>query len=507
MNYINARAAAEKWGISLQTVIKYCQLGLVDGVEKDGRAWKIPENSVIHLKKNHNKKSFFTYIDLFCGIGGFHQAMDSLGGKCVFACDINQNCREVYIKNYCSENEFPVYGDIVEAINEKVIPKFDVLCGGFPCQTFSKAGLQNGFNIVEDEHGKKDERGQLFYRIIDILEEHDECEYLILENVRNLADKKENWKVICSELKRLGFVITEDPIIASPHNFGIPQVRDRVFILGVRSSLLDGRKKLPEGYITSSVLNIDNYKKPISKKYNCLKTILDNDVDEKYNISSDLEEMLLCWEDFHKNVKGLVSPFWIHKAGIGICNREDYLVDSEIGFPDMPKWKQSLVMKSRRVYENNMAFIDDWITRNKMRSRVLIHQKFEWNAGDDCKSIKDGIIQIRQSGVRIKRPNYFPSLVVMNNTPIIWDEQKQHFRFITPKEAAKLQSFSKNFIFADKDSISYEQLGNSVNVELVRIFAKELFKLGKGNWVVSQEGEKNDKEDKYSSNNKCICNI
>ena len=99
--------------------------------------------------------------------------------------------------------------------------------------------------------------------------------------------------------------------------------------------------------------------------------------------------------------------------------------------------------------------------------------------------MKDGIIQIRQSGIRVKRPNYFPSLVVMKNTPIVWDKQRKHYRYITPKEASRLQSFDDSFIFSDTDSVSYEQLGNSVNVELVRMFANELFKFGKNfKWIV-----------------------
>lgn len=491
MEYMNAQIAAKRWGVSTQTALKYCKEGLVNGAVKKGKSWEIPCEAIIPLKRNKRLSFGFTFIDLFCGIGGFHQAMRLLGGNCVFACDINAQCREIYSKNFCPNNEFPVLGDITSAITQNAIPKFDVLCGGFPCQTFSKAGLQNGFKVVENDRGEKDERGQLFYRIVDILREHKECKYIILENVRNLADKKENWNIICSELKKLGFIITEEPIIASPHMFGIPQVRERVFILGIRATAFDSRRNLPKGYLTSDVLHIENYKKPISNSDNCLGDILDEEVDEKYLVSQEIEEILDVWEEFRDNVRGLASPFWIHKAGIGIYNHQEYLTDSEIGFSDMPEWKQKLVMKSRVMYENNTEFIDEWISVHNMRSRILLHQKFEWNVGSDCESIKDGIIQIRQSGIRVKRPNFFPSLVVMRNTPIVWDKRKHHFRFITPKEAARLQSFSEEFIFSESDSISYEQLGNSVNVELVRMFAYELFRLGKRNGITAIGGKRN----------------
>ncbi len=202
----------------------------------------------------------FKYIDLFCGIGGFHQAMRQLGGKCVFACDINAACREVYKDNFCRNDEFPVEGDIKKSIKDGTIPKFDVLCGGFPCQTFSKAGKRTGFDEVQDENGNiTDDRGQLFYRIIDILKDHPECKYVVLENVRNLADNKDNWKIVCDELKALDFVITEEPIIESPHHFGIPQVRDRVYILGVKKNSIDQRRTLPKGYISRDVLRIDDH--------------------------------------------------------------------------------------------------------------------------------------------------------------------------------------------------------------------------------------------------------
>ena len=194
----------------------------------------VTTNVLKSKKRGRKKKVRFTFVDLFCGIGGFHQAMASLGGKCVFACDINKWCRKVYEENYKPDNEeLIISADIKMAVKENNIPQFDVLCGGFPCQTFSKAGKRNGFQVVETENGETDDRGQLFFRIVDILKNHPECNYVILENVRNLADNVDNWHVVCDELKQLGFVITEDPVIESPHHFGIPQVRDRVYILGV----------------------------------------------------------------------------------------------------------------------------------------------------------------------------------------------------------------------------------------------------------------------------------
>jgi len=170
-------------------------------------------------------KKHFKYIDLFAGIGGFHQAMRRLGGKCVYACEKDEKCIEFYNTNYNHENAFIIHDDI-RTITPDTIPQFDVLCAGFPCQPFSKAGNRQGFQDKE--------RGDLFYSILPIIDKHPEIKFIILENVRNLADNEANWDVIKNELMSREFIITEEPIILSPHQFGIPQIRERVYILGIR---------------------------------------------------------------------------------------------------------------------------------------------------------------------------------------------------------------------------------------------------------------------------------
>lgn len=476
MNYLTIKEASEKWGVSTRTVISYCECGLVKNAIHDDK-WIIPSDSVKPVIKRGRKKKYkFTFVDLFCGIGGFHQAMSSLGGKCVFACDINEMCRKVYAENYKIESDdLIISDDIKKAAKEKNLPQFDILCGGFPCQTFSKAGKRNGFQVVENENGETDDRGQLFFRIVDILQDHPECNYVILENVRNLADNDDNWKVVCDELKALGFVITEDAIIESPHKFGIPQVRERVYILGIKESAIKTDTLRKEGKITRDMLDIEKYYKACPK--NSIPMLLDENVEAKYIVPDELVEVLDIWEEFLKNVKGVKSPFWLHKAGLGIYDDEQYKKDSSIGYAEMPEWKKQMVWKSREMYNNNSDFIDDWAKRHKMIDRSLIHQKFEWNASRDCTTIKQGITQFRQSGVRVKNPDYFPSLVAMNNTPIVWDEKIERYRYLSPREAAKLQSFRNDFIFNESDPVSYRQLGNSVNVKLIRMFAEKLLEL------------------------------
>ena len=112
------------------------------------------ENIVV---SEQEKDYSFKFIDLFCGIGGFHQALDKLGGKCVFASDSNKECRETYEKNY----GLKPHGDITK-VNVNSIPDFDILTGGFPCQSFSHSGKKGGF---------EDKRGQLYENILDIAQE------------------------------------------------------------------------------------------------------------------------------------------------------------------------------------------------------------------------------------------------------------------------------------------------------------------------------------------------
>ena len=479
MSYVSVKEMALRWNLGVGMVSKYCADNRIPGAKKDKGKWLIPDDAqkpIDGRRKIEVEEPSFTFVDLFCGIGGFHQAMASLGGKCVFACDINEFCRKVYEENYKTEgDDLIIASDIKKVAKENNLPQFDVLCGGFPCQTFSKAGKQNGFKVVENENGETDDRGQLFFRIVDILQNHPECNYVVLENVRNLADKKNDWKIVCDELKALGFVITEEPIIESPHKFGIPQVRERVYILGVKEAAIKTEALREEGKITRDMLNIDSHYEACPK--NCVPMLLDDVVDPKYYVPDELVAVLDIWEEFLQNVEGVKSPFWLHKAGLGIYDDEQYKNDPVIGYQDMPDWKKEMVWRTRVMYNNNHEFIDDWAKRHKMTERSLIHQKFEWNASRDCTTIKQGITQFRQSGVRVKNPDYFPSLVAMNNTPIVWDTAAERYRYLSPHEAAKLQSFKDDFIFNESDPVSYRQLGNSVNVKLVRMFAEALLKL------------------------------
>ncbi len=162
------------------------------------------------------------YIDLFAGIGGFHQAMQSFGAQCVFASEWDKECQYTYEENY----GIKPYGDITQ-IHEADIPQHDIICAGFPCQAFSISGKQKGF---------EDSRGTLFFDIARIAKYH-QPKMLFLENVKNFAkhDNGHTLKVIQNTLQEIGYDLFYKILNAS--DFGIPQKRERVFMLAFRKDL------------------------------------------------------------------------------------------------------------------------------------------------------------------------------------------------------------------------------------------------------------------------------
>ncbi len=141
--YLSTHEIATKWKVSETWVSILCKQGRIEGAIKQGKSWKIPEDAVKPEDKRTQRKkesqARFRFIDLFAGIGGFHQAMRYLGGECLMAAEINQECVKTYSLNFKTIEE-EIRGD-VKKIDPTSIAPFDVLCAGFPCQPFSKAGV------------------------------------------------------------------------------------------------------------------------------------------------------------------------------------------------------------------------------------------------------------------------------------------------------------------------------------------------------------------------------
>lgn len=390
--------------------------------------------------------SEFKFIDLFCGIGGFHQALSSLGGRCVFACDIDKHCRATYEKNY---GILPAV-DITK-IDARDIPDHDVLCGGFPCQAFSKAGKRLGFDDPT--------KGTLFFDVMRIIQEK-RPKYVLLENVRNLTshDSGNTWRVIYDSLSNAGYQLSERPTLFSPHWIGIPHHRERVFIMAVRNDV-DESVKLPEFYFNTENIPVCH-----------IDSVLDKEYYEKYKLSRDEVSLLEHWNKFVQNVRTADGqlpgfPVWTE------CFMPGYWATIDDSYP---AWKRNIMHRNYELYDANREFIDQWMKDGKRDVRLFFgaKAKFEWQVGIDVErpNIFDNIIQFRPSGVRVKPGTYFPALVAMVQKSIIGRE----LRYLTPRECARLQSFPDSFILDESDAQAYKQFGNSVNVEVVKLFARFL---------------------------------
>ena len=430
------------------------------------------------------------FIDLFAGLGGFHQALHDLGHTCVFASDIDKQLIQLYEKNFGITPQ----GDIREIAVED-IPSHDILCAGFPCQPFSKAGDQQGFNCPRN--------GDLFDYVLKIIKYHKPT-YIMLENVASIQnhDNGNTWRSIEQQLRDAGYDIKARQL--SPHRFGIPQIRERFFIVGSRKGL-------------------DNFSWPEERHDATLsiKSILDYRPKDARRLSKQASECLKTWQRFIDHVPvdiSIPSPLWSMEFGatypfedttpyaVGVKKLKKYLgshgkdlsklSDSQVmaALPSharvaqekFPKWKIDFIRQNREFYNKHKEWIDEWMPEILKFPSSL--QKLEWNCKGEKRNIWKYLIQFRASGVRVKRPTTSPTLISMTSTqvPIIGWER----RYMTPKECSRLQSMDGLANLPDNPTKAFEALGNAVNVNIVESIASKLIATEKstnGNFTTSRE--------------------
>jgi DNA (cytosine-5)-methyltransferase 1 len=307
------------------------------------------------------------FIDLFAGLGGFHQGLARLGHQCVFASEIDPELADLYERNLGIRPA----GDIRDC--HKQVPPHDILCAGFPCQPFSKAGEQKGFKCPE--------WGDSFDFVIRILNRHKPA-FLMLENVPNIlrhADGK-TWGSIGERLRGLGYHV--DWARLSPHMFGVPQVRERAFIIGSRRAL--DNFAWPSPTLQSSNLSI--------------KSVLDARPPDAKALPSYFVMYLEAWQrlldQFPPEDQLPSFPIWAMEFGAtcpykvrtprSLRVRDLQCFRGAFGAPlrpygrwnDMlaalpayardsaktfPRWKSEFIEQNRSFYKTYKAIIDPWL--------------------------------------------------------------------------------------------------------------------------------------------------
>ena len=426
----------------------------------------IIENKDVNVELIDYKQPILTdsklkFIDLCCGIGGFHYALKNMGHECVMASDINEECRT----NYELNHKIKPLGDLTN-IDISTIPSFDILCAGFPCQPFSKAGDQKGF---------ADKRGNIFFDICEIIKYHSP-KYILLENVRNLAthDNGNTWNVIHSKINELNYYTYENPIILNTLYFGIPQSRERVVIMCKRKDL----GILP---ILPSIT-----KKNVKKT--TLENIIEDDVKENYNIHGKLIETKKIWNNFiticnNNNINIPKFPIWtdwwdsdgdnttITKYNNKISDDENKIKikkSQEDFYKKYKKW----IDNNREFYKKYYTLLNSWIIESR-KDKLWIGslRKMEWQAGNNNLNMEQVLWSPRGSGIRIKNINYSPTLVAMASMIPIYGPKS---RYLTPRECARLQSFPEEYILHKNDKKAYSQFGNAVNITMIERSARFL---------------------------------
>jgi len=420
------------------------------------------------------------FVDLFAGLGGFHVALSKLGHECVFASELNPTLQDIYETNF----GIRPHGDIRD-VNVQRIPDHDVLTAGFPCQPFSKAGEQLGFDCTE--------QGTLFNNVAEILNVK-RPSFFILENVPNLLkhDAGKTWERIQKDLKERGYYI--DATRLSPHKFGIPQVRDRVYIVGSTKPLSDFAWPPTSDSEPSIDDVLDEYPadaKPLSSQtVECLETwnkflhAMPRDVDVPWFPMWSMEwgatypfEDETPWAVRKRGLNAFKGFKGSHGVKLGYLRTLDerwaclpsHARTEEKKFP---KWKQDFIRQNRDFYQDNKAWIDRWLPKILKFPSSL--QKLEWNVKGGNRDIWEYVIQFRASGVRVKRRTSAPSLIAMTETqvPIIaWQK-----RYMTPQECARLQSLESLKTLPGSSAKAFAALGNAVNSKVVLQVAEALLR-------------------------------
>lgn len=431
-----------------------------------------------------NKK--FTFVDLFAGIGGFRIALERCGGKCKGFSEIDDKATWTY-KNYFVKNDNDEWelGDITKINN--LPEKVDMLVGGVPCQSWSVAGKMRGFD---------DPRGKLWEDAIRLVELN-KPKVFIFENVKGLADprNKKNLDLIISKLEATGYIIPK-PQTLNSYDFGLPQNRTRIFIVGFRNDQkLKCDFKFPKPINKTVKLYdfIENIEKRDVKKVKFNKDELSNGKIPLFRNFFQKEDEL---NDFFvfcdtRNGHSSIHSWDIYetsKTEKNICmailkNRRKKIYGPKDGNPLSFENIKKLVPNIKEKELNDL--IDKKILKKTKEGKYDLINSKNLSGIDNIYRVYMPNSNIFSTLTATGVKDYVSTIIVTGNTP---DEYKKNFiekvykkgkfRQITTREAGLLQGFPKDFTLHPNERFAYKQFGNAVSVDVVENLTKEIIKTG-----------------------------
>lgn len=422
------------------------------------------------------------FLDLFAGIGGFRLGMERAGHKCVGFCEIDKFARSSYKAMHNTENEIE-YHDIKEVTNEefrKLRGKVDIICGGFPCQAFSIAGKQLGF---------EDTRGTLFYEIARATKEI-KPRYLLLENVRNLLshDKGQTFTRILKILDELGYDVEWQ--VLNSKNFGVPQNRERVFIVGhLRGGCtykvfpVRGEDKEPD--FEPKINIIGNTKNPNGTSKGTRTIVHDKNGIIGALTATDYKEpkQVAINHPNYIKIKGYISGskyrstsqiYDVQGISPTLNTMQGGGREPKVAVPVFTPDRVEKRQNGRRFKENGEPM---FTLTTQDRHGVLIKEANK--QGYSVASVGDSV-NISRPNSKTRRGRVGKNIA---NTLLTTDEQgvvlsDYKIRKLTPKECWRLQGFPDELFDkaqeVNSNSQLYKQAGNSVTVNVIEEIAKRL---------------------------------